>query len=103
LWYTANAAYPEHPRPRLMNQDDPAHLVLDIAPLRDQKVQAVFCHKTQNAMFVRNSSKDAGRMLSIPEVILPTESFRRAHPPVPADERPEDEIMRALSQNMRAG
>ena len=103
LWYTANAAYPEHPRPRLMNQDDPAHLVLDIAPWRDQKVQAVFCHKTQNAMFVRNSSKDAGRMLTIPEVILPTESFRRAHPPVPAGAQPDDEIARMLSANIHIG
>ncbi len=103
LFYTGHGAYPEHPRPRLMNKDDPAHFVLDISPVREQKVQAALCHQTQNAMFIRNSSKEAGRRLGMPEVILAVESFHRVYPPVPAGVQPDDEIMRALSQNMRTG
>jgi len=99
LLYTAHAAYPEHPRPRLANKDDPAHLVLDITSVHAQKVQAALCHRSQNAMFVRNSSKEAGRTLSMPEVILAVESFHRAYPLVPPGTRPEDEIARILCAN----
>jgi LmbE family N-acetylglucosaminyl deacetylase len=97
LLYTSNAIYPGHPRPRLANQNDPAHLVLDISSVHAQKVQAALCHKTQNAMFVRNSSKDAGRTLTIAELVPTQESFHRVHPAVPEGAQPEDEIMRALS------
>ena len=100
LFYTANAAYPEHPRPRLMNKDDPAHIVLDIGPVRAQKVNAVLCHKTQNALFVRNASQEAGRPVSVPEVILPTESFHRVYPPLAAGARPDDVVATALLANM---
>ena len=96
LFYTVNAAYPDHPRPRLMNKDDPAHIVLDIGPLREQKVQAVLCHKTQNAMFVRNTAKEAGHPVSLPEVILPTESFHRVFPPLVDSAPPQDAVARAL-------
>ena len=96
LFYSANAAYPGHPRPRLMNKDDPAHIVLDISPVRDQKVQAALCHKSQNAMFMRNASKEAGHAVDLPDVILPAESFHRVFPPLAGDEHPDDAIARAL-------
>lgn len=96
LFYSANAAYPGHPRPRLMNKDDPAHIVLDISPVREQKVQAALCHKTQNALFVRNASQEAGHLVSVPEVILPTESFHRVYPPLANGAQPDDAVARAL-------
>ena len=96
LFYSAHGAYPEHPRPRLMNKDDPAHIVLDISSVREQKVQAALCHKTQNAMFIRNTSKEAGHPVSLPDVILPTESFHRAFPSLASGERPDDAIAHAL-------
>ena len=80
--YTFSAAFPEHPRPRLTNQDDPAHLILDISPALQQKIAAALCHKTQHALFVRRSSIQAGRQLTVPEVIMKLEGLHRAFPPV---------------------
>ena len=79
-----------------MNKDDPAHIVLDISPVREQKVQAALCHKTQNALFVRNASQEAGHLVSVPEVILPTESFHRVYPPLANGAQPDDAVARAL-------
>ncbi len=96
LFYTAHGAYPDHPRPRLMNKDDPAHIVLDITPVHEQKVQAALCHRTQNAMFLRNTAREVGHPVSMPEVILPTESFHRVFPPLAEGERPDDAVAHAL-------
>ena len=82
LFYTASAIFPGHPHPRLANVDAPAHLVLDITPVLVQKTQAALCHQTQHDLFVRRASEEAGRRLSVPEVIQPTESLHRVWPPV---------------------
>ncbi len=82
LFYSASAAFAEHPRPFLTNQDDPAHLVINIRPALDRKKQAAMCHRTQHALFVRRASEEAGRPLSVPEVIIKLEGLHRANPPV---------------------
>jgi len=96
LLYTVHAAYPAHPRPRLANQDDPAHFVLDISSVRAVKVKAAAAHKTQNALFVRRPSQEAGHPVPLDEAILPVESFHRAHPAAPAGALPEDAITAIL-------
>jgi LmbE family N-acetylglucosaminyl deacetylase len=90
LLYTVAASFPGHPRPRLSNPDDPAHLVLDIRPALEQKTAAALCHRSQQALFVRRQSEEAGRKLSVPEVIIPLEGLRRAYPP--SGGLPEDEL-----------
>ncbi len=40
LFYTFQAAHPNHPKPRIMNQDDPAHLVINVENVLDQKIAA---------------------------------------------------------------
>jgi len=82
LLYSVAATFPEHPMPRLANPDDPAHLVVDVSPALPQKEAAALCHKSQHALFVRRASEEAGRPLSVPEVIMRLESLHRAHPPV---------------------
>ena len=82
LLYTVSAAFPEHPRPRVANPGDLAHLVLDISPALAEKTQAALCHRTQHALFVRQRSKEAGRQLSVPEVVQRVESLHRVLPPV---------------------
>ena len=82
ILYTFSAAFPEHPRPRLTNEDDPAHIVIDISPVLKQKVDAALCHKSQNALFVRRSSIRAGRQLSVSEVVMKVEGLHRAYPSV---------------------
>lgn len=79
--YTVSANFSQHPRPRLVNPDDPAHLVLDISPVLQVKTQAALCHRTQHALFVRRSSQEAGRRLSVPEAMMRLESLHRAFPP----------------------
>ncbi len=82
LLYTTYAAFKGHPKPRLVNQEDKADLIVDVTHMLNAKVQAAQCHATQNALFVRRSSQEAGRALSVPEVIASLESFHRAYPPV---------------------
>ena len=92
--YTAAASFPGHPRPLLTNADHPAHLILDVSPALEQKTQAALCHSTQNALFVRRASEEAGRRLEVPEVIIPLEGMHRVLPPVSG--RLEDALARAL-------
>ena len=80
LLYSFAAAYPNHPYPRLTNPDDPADIVVDVAAFLDQKEAAALCHATQTALFVRRRSEMAGRKLSVREVLLTHESFRRQWP-----------------------
>lgn len=92
--YAASASFPEHPRPRLTNPDDPADLVLDIRPVLDRKTEAALCHRTQHALFVRRQSEEVGRQLSVPEVIIPVEGLRRIYPP--SEGEPDDELAQYL-------
>ena len=80
MLYTVSASFPEHPRPFLTNQDDPAHLILDVSPVLEKKTQAALCHRTQHALFLRKASEEAGRQLSVPEVILRQEGLHRVFP-----------------------
>ncbi|MBN1668537.1 MAG: PIG-L family deacetylase [Anaerolineales bacterium] len=82
LLYTFSASFLGHPKPRLANQDDQAHLVLDIRPVLEQKTAAAWCHRSQHALFVRRASLQAGRPLSVPEVLMTVESLHRVFPPL---------------------
>ena len=84
LLYTVLGYFEGHPRPRLLNQDDPAHLIIDIQSVLDIKIQAAMCHHTQHALFVRRSSEEVGRQMTVPEVVarMNVESLHRVHPPV---------------------
>jgi LmbE family N-acetylglucosaminyl deacetylase len=93
LLYTMQADFPDHPKPRVINKDDPADLVLDIKHVLEQKTHAAFCHRSQHALFVRRSSKKTGRKMSIPEVMMPVESLHRA---LPAAEKPPMDILSNL-------
>jgi N-acetylglucosamine malate deacetylase 2 len=99
ILYTFSAAFPEHPRPRLVNAADPAHLVLDVTPAMEQKVAAALCYKSQHALFVRRSSLQAGRQLTVSEVIMNLEGLHRASPP--ADGAPDDALARLLASWVR--
>jgi LmbE family N-acetylglucosaminyl deacetylase len=80
LVYSFAASYAAHPYPRLANADDPADLVVDVTSVMDRKVAAALCHATQNALFVRRRSEEAGRRLEVREVMLAEESFRLQWP-----------------------
>lgn len=80
LFYTVQGAFLSHPFPRLANTDAPAHMVIDAAPVADQKTEAALCHRTQHALFVRRRSEELGRRLSVPEVIMNLESLHRVFP-----------------------
>ncbi len=81
--YSFAAHYPTHPYPRLANADDPADLVVDVSRVLARKVAAALCHATQNALFVRRRSEEAGRPMAVREVMLAEESYRRQWPAEP--------------------
>ena len=92
LFYTIQAAYAGHPRERLMNAADPAHLVLDCSEVLAEKTAAAVCHVTQHALFIRNTSRELGRTVTVPEVIRTEESLHRAYPPVQDGQGVEDDL-----------
>ncbi len=99
MLYTFNANFLGHPRARHLNSDDPAHIVVDISPVFEQKINAALCHRSQNALFVRRSSIRAGRQLSIPEVLVKVEGLHRRYPEV--NGQPDDEIIELLKPWMK--
>jgi len=82
LHYTIQADFTGHPKPHLANKRDPAHLVLDVSPVMDEKTRAALCHRTQHNLFIRNTSLRLGRQVSVAETLLNLESLHRAYPPV---------------------
>lgn len=85
LLYSVAAMYPDHPKPRLANKDDPADLVIDVAAVMQEKESAALCHRTQHALFVRRASRQANRQLSVADVLLHQESLHQVYPSEPAD------------------
>ncbi len=57
---------------RLTNQSDPADFSLDVSPWFGRKVAAEMCHRSQHAMFLRNS-----KAKSVLEMVRRVEAFRR--------------------------
>lgn len=94
LW-TWCASYPNSPDTRLLNQDDPADLVLDLTdtPWLAAKQAAMRCHRSQQAMFLRNSGK-----ADLDATVRRVESFHRWPLPLPASairhEKPDPLDMR---------
>ena len=63
---------------RVLNRDDPADVIFDISPWRKAKVNAAMCHKTQHAMFLRNTG-----LPSVADMVWTAESFHIRQGPVP--------------------
>ncbi len=103
VMYSVSAMHARHPRPRLANKDEPAHLVLDVTPVQQAKTQAALSHRTQHALFVRRASQEAGRKLNVPEVIQLVESLHRTFPAVPDLEQPDDGLVKLLLPWVLAG
>ena len=74
------AWYEPSERERILNQDDRADIISDIIPWLDIKVAAALCHRTQHAMFLRNSGAP-----SVPAMVWKTESFHIWQGPLPGD------------------
>jgi len=67
-------------RERILNKDDPADIISDISPWHDIKVAAALCHKTQHAMFLRNTGAP-----SVADMVWKTEAFHIWQGPLPQD------------------
>ena len=65
-------------RARVLNKDDPADIVRDVTQWLDTKIEAALCHKTQHAMFLRNTGAP-----SVEDMVLRTESFHIWKGPLP--------------------
>jgi N-acetylglucosamine malate deacetylase 2 len=92
--YTVQANFEGHPKPRLANRDDPADLILDVSSVLEQKTKAALCHRSQHALFVRRASEEAGRKITVPEVMIALESLHRVLP-AKADQA-EDSLLERL-------
>ena len=71
LW-TWGAQFDNAERPEMLNRDDQASEVRDITPWLETKVAAAMAHRTQHAMFLRNSKAP-----SVAAMVPHVESFKR--------------------------
>jgi len=101
LLYTFCADFPGHPRPRHANPDNLAHIVLDITAVMAQKARAAYCHRSQNALFVRRESERTGYRLTVPEILLNVESLHQVS--LSENGRLEDSLARLLQPWVRPG
>lgn len=92
LLYTVQGTFDGHPFPFMANASTPAHLVIDVSTVLAQKTEAAMCHLTQHALFVRKRSEEAGRQLTVEEIIQPLESLHRVSPPVETGENVHDAL-----------
>ena len=67
---TGSAWHTPSERERVLNRDAQADIVSDISPWHDIKVAAALCHKTQHAMFLRNSGASA-----VADMVWKTKAF----------------------------
>lgn len=79
-----SAWYAPSERERILNPDDAADIIADISPWHERKVAAVRCHKTQHAMFLRNTGAPAVHYLA-----SKIESFHIWKGPLPEDLSPD--------------
>ncbi|MFO7944001.1 MAG: PIG-L deacetylase family protein [Anaerolineales bacterium] len=79
--YTVAPFYEGAPRPHLANESDKADWVLDITPVREQKIQAAACHRTQHGLFLRHATECLGRKAEISDIILDEEALSLAFDP----------------------
>jgi LmbE family N-acetylglucosaminyl deacetylase len=94
ILYSFCADFPGHPRPRHANPDNPAHIILDVSTVMEQKINAAYCHRSQIPLFLRRRSKRAGYMLTVPEILLPIESLHRVLPS--STDLPSDDLIETL-------
>jgi LmbE family N-acetylglucosaminyl deacetylase len=73
-----SARYEPADRERVLNKNDRADIVRDITPWLEAKIAAALCHKTQHAMFLRNTGAP-----TVAEMVLKTESFHIWKGPLP--------------------
>ncbi|MDJ0814980.1 MAG: PIG-L deacetylase family protein [Desulfobacterales bacterium] len=65
-----SAWYESPKRQRVLNRNDRADIIHDIGPWLEKKVAAALCHRTQHAMFLRNTGAP-----SVSAMIWPVETF----------------------------
>jgi LmbE family N-acetylglucosaminyl deacetylase len=86
---------PDH----LWNQNEPAHLALDIRPWSAAKLAAMECHRSQHALFKRRRE-----LQTVAEALRPVESVRRVWPfsPALAEGQPPDDPFAQLLRDAGA-
>lgn len=63
-WLTFLARHPDHPIQRLVNQDDPIFLCLDVSDLRERRWAALSEHVSQHGLFARMAKGTAEDFIS---------------------------------------
>lgn len=96
--YSFAATFQGHGYPRLTNQDDPAHMIVNVKSVLGKVVEAAHCHRTQHALFVRRQTKRTNRQVTVSEIVrcAPFEGVHRHMPTV--DGKPKDHFARWMKK-----
>ena len=52
-WISFLAQQPDHPLPRIVNEGDAADFSIDVSPFHERRLEALRCHRSQEALFAR--------------------------------------------------
>jgi len=76
--------------------------VVDIAPWKNNKIQAINCYKSQHGMFLRHGTARAGKPVTIPEIVRPREALCRIRPVDSFENKPDPlgVILEKISQSV---
>jgi len=97
--YSFQAHWDDHADPdnRNLNQSDPAHVIVDVAPFLQSHVKQFYiCHQTQSSWWIHLKTQKLGREATPEEswMLHPQEGFHRHYPPVQDKQPPDDKFTR---------
>ena len=72
-------------------------IVLDVEPWIEEKIQAIYCHRSQHALFLRHGEARAGRPVTIPEMIRSQEALCRIRPANQNQGDPLGEMLKTIA------
>ena len=72
-------------------------IVVDIEPWIEDKIRAVYCHRSQHSLFLRHGKARAGRPVTIPEMIRTQEALCRIHPANQSQADPLEKLLNTIA------
>ncbi len=99
LVYSFQAYWDAHPENtnRNLNQSDPAHIIIDVAPFLQSHVQQLYvCHQTQSSWWIHLKTQKLGRDATPEEswMMHSQEGFHRHYPLTDNQQQPNDKFTR---------
>ena len=72
-------------------------IVVDVEPWIEDKIQAVYCHRSQHSLFLRHGAARAGSPVTIPEMIRTQEALCKIYPVNQIQGDPLEKLLKTIA------